>query len=75
MPSLRLMDLGLMSARTAIFGIPGDQPQHTWLHWADNDYSVLREAGFDGDAGRRAEDWITHADALEVNCRPKAARC
>ena len=43
----RLFDFGLVSTDQGLFGIPGGQSQQTWLHWADNDFSVLRDAGFE----------------------------
>ena len=67
----RLMNMGLMSAEGGIFGIPGDTPQHTWLHWADNDYRVLREAGFEVTLDDSLKSWITHADALQVQLQPQ----
>ncbi len=67
----RLMNLGLMSAEGGIFGIPGDTPQHTWLHWADNNYRVLRDAGFDVTLDDALKGWITHADALQVQLQPQ----
>jgi|JI10StandDraft_1071094.scaffolds.fasta_scaffold31174_2 superfamily II DNA or RNA helicase len=67
----RLMNMGLMSAEGGIFGIPGDTPQHTWLHWADNNYSVLREAGFEVTLHDALKGWITHADALQVQLQPQ----
>ena len=67
----RLMNLGLMSAEGGIFGIPGDTPQHTWLHWADNNYRVLREAGFTVTLDDVLKGWITHADALQVQLQPQ----
>ena len=67
----RLMNMGLMSAEGGIFGIPGDTPQHTWLHWADNDYRVLRDAGFEVTLDDALKSWITHADTLEVQLQPQ----
>ncbi|MCF8156200.1 MAG: DEAD/DEAH box helicase [Rhodoferax sp.] len=67
----RLMDMGLVSAEGGIFGIPGDTPQHTWLHWADNDYRVLRKAGFEVTLDGALKGWITHADALQVQLQPQ----
>ncbi|MBK9347620.1 MAG: DEAD/DEAH box helicase [Burkholderiales bacterium] len=63
----RLMDLGLASGENGEFGIPGDEPQHDWMHWADNDYSEFKEAGFTVTLDDALQDWITHADTLEVN--------
>jgi superfamily II DNA or RNA helicase len=67
----RLMNLGLMSTDGGIFGIPGNAPQHSWLHWADNDYCVLREAGFAVTLDDSLKGWITHADALQVQLLPQ----
>ena len=67
----RLMNMGLMSAEGGIFGIPGDTPQHTWLHWADNDYNVLRTAGFVVTLDDALKGWITHADVLQVQLQPQ----
>jgi superfamily II DNA or RNA helicase len=67
----RLMEIGLMSAEGGIFGIPGDASQQTWLHWADNDYQVLRNAGFAVTLDERLVQWISHADALSVRLQPQ----
>ena len=67
----RLMNLGLLSAEGGIFGIPGDTPQHSWLHWADNDYRVLRDAGFEVTLDDALQGWITHADTLQVQLQPQ----
>lgn len=62
----RLMDLGLRAADAGQFGIPGNQSQQPWLHWADNDYAVLKDAGFEVTLDEALQHWITHADALDV---------
>ena len=62
----RLFDLGLRAGDDGLFGIPGDQSQQTWLHWADNQFSVLRDAGFDVTLDDTLRSWITHADTLDV---------
>ena len=62
----RLMGLGLMSSEGNEFGISAHAHQQTWLHWADNDYGVLRETGFEVTLGASLNGWITHADALSV---------
>ncbi|MDO8720276.1 MAG: DEAD/DEAH box helicase [Polaromonas sp.] len=67
----RLMDLGLMATDGGIFGIPGDASQQDWLHWADNDFSVLRDAGFEVTLEAALTDWITHADTLDVQLQPQ----
>jgi superfamily II DNA or RNA helicase len=67
----RLMDLGLMATDGGIFGIPGEASQQDWLHWADNDFSVLRDAGFVVTRDAALTDWITHADTLDVQLQPQ----
>ena len=69
----RLMELGLMRTEDGEFGIPGNAPQQTWLHWADNDYSVLRTAGFVVTLDDALKGWITHADALTVQLQAPQA--
>ncbi len=69
----RLLDLGLMSADKGLFGIPGDEPQQTWLHWADNDFSVLRDAGFSLTLADALQGWIAHADTLDVQLQGQGA--
>lgn len=67
----RLMDLGLLATDDGLFGIPGDRPQNDWMHWADNGFGVLREAGFDVTLDAALSGWITHADALAVALQPE----
>jgi superfamily II DNA or RNA helicase len=62
-----LMDYGLTSLRAGVFGIPGAGSQQTWLHWADTNYAQLRDAGFEVTVDDTLLDWISHADALDVN--------
>ena len=66
----RLMGLGLMSTEGGEFGIPGNELQQAWLHWADDDYRVLRESGFVVSLDAALTDWITRADALAVQMQP-----
>ena len=66
----RLMDLGLMSTDGGEFGIVGNESQQPWLLWADDDYRVLREAGFMVTLDAALTDWITRADALAVQMQP-----
>ena len=66
-----LFELGLHSEGSGQYGIPGHHAQSTWLHWADNDFAVLREAGFDVTLDGALNGWITHAGALEVQLRPQ----
>jgi superfamily II DNA or RNA helicase len=66
-----LFDLGLQSEGEGLYCIPGHLAQSTWLHWADNGFSVLREAGFDVTLDDALTGWITHAGALDVQLRPQ----
>jgi superfamily II DNA or RNA helicase len=67
----RLMDLGLLSTDDGLFGLPGERPQHDWMHWADNGFGVLRNAGFEVTLDAALSGWITHADALTVALQPE----
>ncbi|MDD5030768.1 MAG: DEAD/DEAH box helicase, partial [Rhodoferax sp.] len=62
----RLMDYGLTSLRTGVFGITGAGSQQTWLRWVDTDYAELRGAGFEVTLDDTLQDWISHADTLDV---------
>ena len=62
----RLLDLGLRFAHGGIYGLPGDQPQHRWLEWADTGYVAMREAGFVVTVDDALRGWITHADTVMV---------
>jgi superfamily II DNA or RNA helicase len=66
----RLLDLGLRAGDQGLFTIPGDRPQQDWLHWADNHFSVLRDAGFLVTLDEGLKNWITHADTLDVMFKP-----
>lgn len=67
----RLMDLGLLATDDGLFGIPGERPQHDWMHWADDGFGVLRDAGFEVTLDAALSGWITHADALAVALQPE----
>ena len=67
----RLMDLGLLATDDGLFGIPGERSQNDWMHWADNGFGVLREAGFEITLDASLGGWITHADALAVALQPE----
>lgn len=66
----RLMDLGLLATDDGLFGIPGEESQDDWMHWFDNGFSVLREAGFVLTQDAALDGWITHADTLDVSLQP-----
>ena len=60
----RLMELGLVSEGQGVFHLPGAHSAQHWLQWADQDYTVLRRAGFSLTLDAALQDWITHGDAL-----------
>lgn len=66
----RLLDLGLQGMEGGVFCIPGDWPQHDWMHWADNGFDALRSAGFALTLDDALDGWITHAQALDVQLLP-----
>ena len=67
----RLLDFGLHPSEGGLYGIPGQQSQQPWLHWADNDFAPLREADFNVTLDAALTDWITHADTLQVDMQPQ----
>ena len=67
----RLLGLGLLGTDEGLFGIPGERSQNDWMHWADNGFVVLRDAGFEVSLDAALEGWIQHADALEVALQPE----
>ena len=69
----RLLHLGLLGTDDGLFGIPGERPQTAWMHWADNGFAVLRDAGFAVTADAALDGWITHADTLAVALQPEGA--
>ena len=62
-----LVQFGLTVGSGGVFGIPGKDPQQTWLKWADTDYADLREAGFELTLDDSLSDWIQHGEALNVS--------
>ena len=66
----RLLALGLQGMPGGDFCIPAELPQQPWLHWADNDFSVLQAADFALTLDPALDDWVTHADALNVQLQP-----
>jgi superfamily II DNA or RNA helicase len=62
----QLMEFGLRAGDNGLFCIPGHHSQQSWLHWADNGYTVFKEAGFTVTLDEALQTWITHADALDV---------
>jgi superfamily II DNA or RNA helicase len=62
----RLLELGLTVGANGVFSLTVN-PQHTWLHWADNDYTVLRNAGFEVTLDDALQGWIQHGQSLSVS--------
>ena len=67
----RLMDLGLLGIDEGLFGIPGERPQGAWMLWADEDFAVLRSAGFALTVAPELDGWITHAQTVHVHLGPE----
>ncbi len=68
---VRLHNFGLHAGSQGNFGIPGHEPQQTWLRWADEDFIALRDAGFAVTLNDALKGWISHADALNVQMQPQ----
>ncbi len=68
---LRLTSLGLSAADAGVFGLPPDRSQQDWLRWADEDFAVLRDAGFDLTLDDALQGWVTRADTLQVQLEPQ----
>ncbi len=67
----RLFDIGLAGGDGGLFGLPGDAPQHAWLQWADTEFAVFKELGFEISLDEGLKDWIVHADGLDVALQPQ----
>ena len=66
----RLTQLGLRSAEQGLFMIPGAARQQAWLRWADDDFSVFREAGFELSLDDSLANWISRAETLDLKLSP-----
>ncbi len=66
-----LLELNLRSNGRGHYGLPGDTNQQTWLAWADEGFDVFEAAGFTLTVDDALNEWVTHADTLEVNLRPR----
>ena len=67
----RLAQLGLRSAEKGLFVMPGNASQQVWLQWAEEDFCVLRQAGFELSLDPALNHWISHADTLDIALAPK----
>jgi superfamily II DNA or RNA helicase len=63
---LRLTALGLATTGAGVFFLPADRSQQDWLRWVDDDFGVLRDAGFVLALDESLQGWITRADMLQV---------
>ena len=70
---MRLRDLGMGSNGQGLFGIPGHLSQRPWFDWADSDYAALRDAGFEVTLDGAMTNWLSRADALDVNLKAHGA--
>lgn len=63
-----LQQQGLVGNPSGEFFLPfvSNAQQQLWLQWADEDFAPLRQAGFLLDLAPALTDWITRADALDV---------
>ncbi len=62
----RLTDLGLRSTDKGRFGLLAGSSQQKWLQWADDGFAALKAAGFDVTLDASLDNWISHADSLDV---------
>lgn len=70
----RLLALGLRVLDDGgIFGLPGPAEHQQWLQWLDEDFAVLRAAGFEVTVDAPLQHWIARADHLEVQLQPEGA--
>ncbi len=70
-PSTACGAWGCRAPKAALFGIPGGDPQHAWMHWADNGFEANCAAPvlpLTLDAA--LEGWITQAEVLDVQLQP-----
>jgi superfamily II DNA or RNA helicase len=68
-----LLELGLHVQGRGQFLIPGEQSQQPWLRWADDDFAVLRQAGFAVTLDDGLQGWIHHAETLDVRLQAAQA--
>ena len=69
-----LQALGLVCDARGNFGLPLHCDQHQWLQWVDENFAVLRKAGFELTLADGLENWIAHADGLNVNLEPESVQ-
>ena len=66
-----LNTLGLAGNARGDFHLALQADQHQWLRWADDDFGLLRAAGFHIQLDPALKDWISRADTLEVSMAPQ----
>ena len=69
----RLKTLGLALADDGDLALSATESPLTWLHWADNDWAALRDAGFQLELDERLHHWVEQADDLQVALDPHGA--
>ena len=65
--------LGLAGDARGRFYLPFSVSQALWPLWADQDFALLREAGFDLSIDPALSHWIRRAESLEVTLSPQPA--
>ena len=68
-----LQDLGLQGNANGEFYFLHPSQQPHWLHWAENDFAPLRQAGFTVELTPGMGDWIERADTLDVSLAAQGA--
>ena len=66
----RLLALGLQGIPGGDFCIPTELSQQPWLYWADDAFAALQGADFALTLDPALENWVTHADQLNVQLSP-----
>ena len=70
----RLIALGLSEIGAGVFGLPPERSQQDWLRWADEEFEVLRQAGFDVTLDAALQGWIVRADSLRMRLQAEGAQ-
>lgn len=66
-----LASFGLVCDPQGHFGLPLHCDQHQWLQWADDNFSLLREAGFELTLANGLKNWIAQANSFSVDLSPE----
>ena len=68
----RLRGLGLMDWTEGLYVLPPHADQSLWLHWADQQFAALAEAGFQISTDATLKDWVRAGGELSVDLAPTA---